>query len=97
MFKDAEKRSKNALSWVQEGKGNPILKTWSLTYCLPLPSPSVCFTPDEPCDVTSKSSTLKLFTFAKTVFDGNPPDIVVANAGVSEVGHLDDDVVLGEF
>jgi hypothetical protein len=76
---------------------NPTCSTCSLAYRLPPPSSSACFTPDESCDVTSKSSTLKLFTFAKTVFEGNPPDIVVANAGVSEVGHLDDDIVLGEF
>ncbi|KAJ9110159.1 hypothetical protein QFC20_003011 [Naganishia adeliensis] len=55
---------------------------------------SECFTPDVPCDVTSRSSTLQLFDFAKTVLDGGSPDIVVANAGVTEVGHLEDDVVL---
>jgi NAD(P)-dependent dehydrogenase (short-subunit alcohol dehydrogenase family) len=49
------------------------------------------------CDVTSKASTLQLFAFAKTIFGGNPPDIVVANAGVNEVGHLEDDVVLGKY
>jgi NAD(P)-dependent dehydrogenase (short-subunit alcohol dehydrogenase family) len=38
---------------------------------------------------------MSLFDFAKTVF-GNPPDIVIANAGVTEVGHLEDDVVLGQ-
>jgi NAD(P)-dependent dehydrogenase (short-subunit alcohol dehydrogenase family) len=55
---------------------------------------SECFTPTEPCDVTSKASTTSLFTFAQTVFNGQPPDIVIANAGVNEVGHLEDDVVL---
>jgi NAD(P)-dependent dehydrogenase (short-subunit alcohol dehydrogenase family) len=28
------------------------------------------------------------------MFNGHPPDIVVANAGVNEVGHLEDDIVL---
>ncbi|GHJ85491.1 hypothetical protein NliqN6_1893 [Naganishia liquefaciens] len=62
--------------------------------CAELNATGACFTPDESCNVTSKSSTLNLFNFAKSVFEGNPPDIVVANAGVSEVGHLDDDIVL---
>ncbi|KAI5454504.1 hypothetical protein NCC49_003402 [Naganishia albida] len=52
-----------------------------------------CLTPDVPCDVTSRTSTLQLFDFANDVF-GSPPDIVIANAGVNEVGHLEDDVVL---
>lgn len=56
---------------------------------------SQCLTPDVPCDVTSRTSTLQLFDFANDVF-GSPPDIVIANAGVNEVGHLEDDVVLGE-
>ncbi|KAJ9109132.1 hypothetical protein QFC21_000460 [Naganishia friedmannii] len=53
-----------------------------------------CFTPNELCDVTSKASTTSLFAFSQTVFNGHPPDIVIANAGVNEVGHLEDDIVL---
>ncbi|KAJ9109709.1 hypothetical protein QFC19_001939 [Naganishia cerealis] len=59
-----------------------------------LASESECLTPTNPCDVTSRASTLMLFAFARTAFGGHPPDIVIANAGVSEVGHLEDDIVL---
>lgn len=40
----------------------------------------------EPCDVTSPAKQSELFKFAAKQLEGSVPDVVVANAGVNELG-----------
>ncbi|KAG7531292.1 hypothetical protein FFLO_04470 [Filobasidium floriforme] len=52
-----------------------------------------CQAPSETSDVTVESSLRQLFAFAQATF-GRPADVVVANAGITEVGRLSEDVAL---
>lgn len=45
--------------------------------CIPFP---------RPCDVTSPTRQAELFAFAEKELGGKAPDVVVANAGVNELG-----------
>lgn len=51
-----------------------------------------CRFPSGPTDVAIEASLRDLFHFAQQVF-GRPADVVVVNAGVTEVGRLAQDVV----
>jgi NAD(P)-dependent dehydrogenase (short-subunit alcohol dehydrogenase family) len=46
--------------------------------------------------VTVESSLRQLLAFAQATF-GRPADVVVANAGITEVGRLSEDVALSKF
>jgi NAD(P)-dependent dehydrogenase (short-subunit alcohol dehydrogenase family) len=53
---------------------------------------SSCQHPGSPTDVTNETALTALFDFARETFSG-PPDVVVVNAGISEIGNFTQDVV----